>query len=93
MIHEDTARALFAEMTELRLKLSQAHQDIGALVWICKQAYNAQMLKKNPIAISLLEEIHRHEPGWQPDARAEARPWPTNGELGTTRIKKPRLVR
>lgn len=77
MIHPDTISALYAEATHLRVKLSEAQEDMGRLLCICKQAYNAQLSERSSLSVSLLEEIHRHEPDWQPEPRARREPWPT----------------
>ena len=78
-LEDELLRIAYAELTESRLELSKARQDIGALVYCLKQAYNAQLSERSLLSISLLEEIHRHDPKWVPEPRAPRAAWPTKG--------------
>jgi hypothetical protein len=63
---DTSLREAWSRESELRLLLFKAHENIGRLLCCAKQAYMAQLHPGSQLSLSLLTEIHRHEPGWKP---------------------------
>jgi hypothetical protein len=81
------------EAEHLRARLSAAQLALGGCVYMMKQAYEEQPNPRSILAVALYNAIKALDCRWEPQPRAERRAWPTNGANGTTRLKKPRLVK
>lgn len=78
-----------ALIENLQARLLLKSDQVGRLVAVCMQAYQAQLSPKSEVSVALLEEIHRVWPGWSPaEAPAERKAWPSNAEAGTTRLRR-----
>lgn len=81
------------EAEHLRARLSAAQLALGGCVYLLKQAYEDQPNPRSILAVALRAAIKELDSRWEPQPRAERSPWPTNGQTGTTRLKRLKLVK
>lgn len=62
----ETTGQLYMRAVEQR---DVARQQIGAMLYCLKWAYEEQLSPRTALAQSLLETIHAHEPGWKPEPK------------------------